>query len=73
MPHIRKGIVYFDSPGPENTEEVLRLAKERVEELNIENIVVASTRGETGVRASEVSTSLSSLIIQALKSLGCSK
>ena len=54
MSHIRKGIVYFDSPGPENTEEVLRLAKERAEELNIEDIVVASTRGETGVRASEV-------------------
>lgn len=54
MSHIRKEIVYFDNPGPENTEEVLRLAKERAEELNIEDVVVASTRGETGVRASEV-------------------
>jgi len=54
MSRIRKAIVYFDSPGPQNTEEVLRLAKERAEELNIKDIVVASTRGETGVRASEV-------------------
>jgi hypothetical protein len=54
MSHIRKEIVYFDSPGPENTEEVLRLAKERAKELNIKDVVVASTRGETGVRASEV-------------------
>lgn len=54
MSHIRREIVYFDTPGPENTEEVLRLVKERAEELKIEDIVVASTRGETGVRASEV-------------------
>lgn len=54
MSRIRKAIVYFDSPGPQNTEEVLMLAKERAEELNIKDIVVALTRGETGVRASKV-------------------
>lgn len=54
MSHTRKAIVYFDSPGPQNTEEVLRLTKERAEELNIKDIVVASTRGETGLRVSEV-------------------
>jgi hypothetical protein len=46
--------VYFEKPGPENTEETLKLAKERAEELGIRNIVVASTTGETGVKASKV-------------------
>jgi len=53
MSQIQKTIVYFEGPGQQNTEEVLRLAKERAEELNIKNIVVASTRGETGVKATE--------------------
>ncbi len=46
--------VYFEKPGLENTEETLRLAKERAEELGIKNIVIASTKGETGVKASQV-------------------
>ena len=46
--------VYFEKPGPQNTEETLKLAKERAEELEIRNIVVASTTGETGAKASEV-------------------
>ena len=47
-------IVYFDKPGPENMEEVLRLAKARAEELGIKTIVVATTVGDTAVRATEV-------------------
>ena len=47
-------IVYFDKPGPENTEEVLRIAKKRAKELGIKTIVVATTIGNTAVRASEV-------------------
>ena len=47
-------IVYFENPGPENTEEVLRIAKARAEELGIKTIVVASTVGNTAVRATEV-------------------
>jgi hypothetical protein len=46
--------IYFEKPGPENTEETLKLAKERAEELDIKNIIVASTSGETGVKASEI-------------------
>ncbi len=47
-------IVYFDNPGTENTEAVLRIAKLRAEELGIKNIVVASTSGDTAARAVEV-------------------
>ncbi len=46
--------VYFDKPGEENTQRTLELAKQRAEELGIRTILVASTRGETGVRACEV-------------------
>jgi hypothetical protein len=47
-------IVYFDKPGIDNTEEVLRIAKLRAEELGIKSIVVATTVGGTAVRAVEV-------------------
>ena len=49
-----KKVTYFDEPGPENSDEVFRVAKERAEELGIRDIVVASTRGASGVKAVEV-------------------
>ena len=45
--------MYFNTSG-DHTEEVLRLAKKRAEELGIRDIVVASTTGRTGALASEV-------------------
>ena len=47
-------IVYFEKPGKENTDRVLELARKRAEELGIKHIVVASTTGETGVKACRV-------------------
>lgn len=46
--------VYFEKPGVDNTEEVLRIAKQRAEELGIKTIVVATTVGGTAARAVEV-------------------
>ena len=46
--------VYFEQSGSENTEEVFRIAKQRAEELGIKTVVVASTRGDTAVKAMEV-------------------
>ena len=46
--------VYFDTPGSENTEAVLRIARQRAEELGIETIVVASSTGDTAVKAMDV-------------------
>ncbi len=43
--------VYFPEPGSVNTEETLNVAKRRAEELGIKTIVVASTSGETGLKA----------------------
>lgn len=45
---------YFAKPGQDNTERVLHIAKSRAEELGIRSVVVATTRGYTGVRATEV-------------------
>ena len=46
--------VYFEHPGRETTEATLNLARARAKELGIENIVVASTSGETAVRALDI-------------------
>jgi hypothetical protein len=45
---------YFHQPGKENLERVLQIAKERAEQLGIQSIVVATTTGQAGMRASEV-------------------
>lgn len=52
--HSKKESVYFENSGKENTEETLKLAKKRAEELGIKNIIVASYTGYTGVIASEI-------------------
>jgi len=51
---IEARTVYFPMPGRENTEEVLRIARLRAEELGIKTIVVASTLGDTASMAVEV-------------------
>jgi hypothetical protein len=43
--------VCFSEPGSANTEKTLQVAKRRAEELGIKTIVVASTSGETGLKA----------------------
>jgi hypothetical protein len=46
-----KSILYFDGVGEEYTDETLKAARERAGELGVRDIVVASTRGGTGVKA----------------------
>lgn len=45
--------IYFDGKGRQYTEETMRLAKKRADELGIKNIVVASYTGYAGLLASE--------------------
>ena len=40
-----KDIVYFDRPGPENTDAVVEAVAKRREELRIEHVVTASSSG----------------------------
>ncbi len=54
MSAITVPTLYFDQPGPQNTDATLEAARQRAEELGIRTILVASTTGETGARAVEV-------------------
>lgn len=47
----RKNILYFTQTGEVNRDETLKIAKERADELGIKELVVASTRGDTGKQA----------------------
>jgi hypothetical protein len=48
---MQSSIVYFEDVSASHTGEVFRLAKKRATELGIKDIVVASTSGETAVKA----------------------
>jgi hypothetical protein len=54
--------VYFKKTGRENTGKTLEVAARRAEELGIQNVVVASTSGETGLMATDIFT-LKNLVI----------
>jgi hypothetical protein len=48
---VEQKTVYFDTPGRENTDAVLRIAQQRAVELGIKTVLVASTAGDTAVKA----------------------
>jgi len=50
---MEEKIVYFESPGKENTLQVLSLVKEKAAARGIKKIVLASTRGGTAKAAME--------------------
>ncbi len=50
---MEEKITYFETVGPENTEETLRLAAERAKARGIKKIVLASTTGQTARLAAE--------------------
>ncbi|MHC4546532.1 MAG: pyruvate kinase alpha/beta domain-containing protein, partial [Planctomycetota bacterium] len=47
---------YFKRSGPENTGKTLEVAAKRAEELGIQNVLVATTSGETGLLAAKIFT-----------------
>ncbi len=47
-------IVYFEKTGPENTEAVLHIVRQRAKELGIKTILIASTTGSVAVKAVEI-------------------
>ncbi len=51
---MEKSTLYFEKPGPANTEQTLRLASDWAMELKIKTVVVASTTGKTGLLAAEI-------------------
>lgn len=51
---MKKNVAYFEKAGPVNTEETVKLARERAAELGIRDIVVASSHGGTALKVAEV-------------------
>ncbi len=47
-------VTYFKEAGKQNLDALLELVNDYLKKENIENIVVASTTGETGAKASEI-------------------
>lgn len=43
--------VYFDKPGPANTDRTLEIVAKKASESGISTVLVASTTGETGLKA----------------------
>lgn len=56
-------IVYFEKPGRENTDETLHIARKRADELGIKTVLVASTVGDTGVKAMDIFKGLSVVVV----------
>lgn len=51
---VRSRCVYFTRPGKENTQATLEAAFERAEEAGVDQLIIASTTGETGLRAARM-------------------
>jgi hypothetical protein len=54
MSGVERKAVYFREAGNQNTDALLRLVKDYLEEAKIKDVVVASTTGETGTKASRI-------------------
>jgi hypothetical protein len=65
----KKSILYFSTPEEVNTEKTLKEAKARAEERGITDVVVASTRGATGVKAVEVFKGFNVIVVSHVTGL----
>jgi len=54
MSAVERKTLYFTASGKANTDALLRFVKDYAEAHGVNNVVIASTTGETGVKASEV-------------------
>lgn len=62
---IEAKIVYFNKPGVRNTDEVLRIARKRADELGLKTVVVASVRGYTAVKAIDIFQGMKVVVVTA--------
>jgi hypothetical protein len=60
---VERKTVYFDPAGKQNTNVVLKLAKEYAEAEGISDVVVASTTGETGAKAAQIFEGLNVVVV----------
>ena len=50
----KRETLLFDKPGGENAQATLEAARQRAEELGVRHLIVATSTGETALRAAEV-------------------
>jgi hypothetical protein len=60
---MQKSIQYFETPGKGNTDDTLKAARARVEELGIKQLVLATSHGYTAKRAKVIFEGLDIRII----------
>jgi uncharacterized protein len=60
---MNDNILYFEEIKRENTEQALRLARQRGEELGIKTFVVPSASGRTGVEAAEILDGMNIIVV----------
>lgn len=65
MAEVIAQTVYFDKEGPDNTERTLQIARAHTEGLGIRTVLVASARGVTGVRATQVFRDFNLIVVTA--------
>ena len=53
MGKIFRNDIYFENPGPENTNDVVKAVKQRVDQTNIKHVIVASDSGDTALKFAE--------------------
>lgn len=63
MSSVERKTVYFSNCGEENTDTLLKLVKTYAQEEGIKDIVVASTTGYTGVKASKTFKGLNVIVV----------
>lgn len=51
--HEVRNIIYFETPGPHNTDNVVEAVKERLKEGDVKHVIVASVSGRTALRVAE--------------------
>lgn len=56
MGKIIRNDIYFENPGPENTNDVVKVVKQRVDQTNIKHVIVASDSGDTALKFAEALT-----------------
>jgi hypothetical protein len=63
MPRIEQPIFYFEQPGFVNTDEVVEIVYNRLKVGDIQSVVVASIRGETGLKFAEKMAKETNLVV----------
>jgi hypothetical protein len=63
MAGVNRSILYFNKPGSEDTDEVIEIVFRRWKEGDIKSVVVASSRGKTGLKFAKKIAQETNLVI----------